>query len=100
MLIEYKSAIFKSQYFYRYHYFWYGISTEKKRKTIAGEIYISIERVKENAKKFNTKYANELHRVMIHGVLHLCGFKDKKAIERAKMSKLEDQALICLKDIR
>ena len=44
---------------------------------IESEIYISVDRVKENAKELNTTFENELHRVMIHGVLHLCGMKDK-----------------------
>ena len=60
---------------------------------IEGEIYISIDRIKENAKKFNTEFTNELHRVMIHGVLHLCGFKDKKSADRQLMRSKENEAL-------
>src|SRR5688572_7320378 len=45
---------------------------------LTGEIFISIPRVKENARKFNVSVENELHRVIIHGVLHLCGYKDKR----------------------
>ena len=44
---------------------------------IVGEVYISIERVTENSKKFKTSFETELHRVMVHGVLHLCGYNDK-----------------------
>ena len=55
---------------------------------IEGEIYISIDRVKENAANYNTSFKRELHRVIFHGVLHLCGYKDKlneeKMIMRAK----------------
>ena len=68
-------------------------------KAIIGEIYISIERVKENAKTFKTSYVNELHRVIIHGVLHLCGFKDKKAAEQVEMRAQEDRALKALDSI-
>jgi rRNA maturation RNase YbeY len=68
-------------------------------KAIIGEIYISIERVKENAKTFKTSYVNELHRVIIHGVLHLCGFKDKKAAEQVEMRAQEDRALKALESI-
>ena len=68
-------------------------------KTISGEIYISIERIKENALLFNTGFTKELHRVMIHGVLHLCGFKDKKLQERKAMRNQEDIALNRLNSI-
>ncbi|MEP6685117.1 MAG: rRNA maturation RNase YbeY [Parafilimonas sp.] len=57
------------------------------------EIYISMERVKENAKKFKVQYQTELLRVMIHGALHLCGYADKKAFEREKMRQKEDNYL-------
>lgn len=58
-----------------------------------GEIYISIERVKENAEKFATTYNNELHRVIFHGALHLCGFKDKTEADKKEMRKKEDLCL-------
>lgn len=77
----------------------YSISSKNSPKAILGEIYISIERVKENAKIFKTGYVNELHRVMIHGVLHLCGFKDKKAAEQAEMRAQEDVALKVLENL-
>ncbi len=60
---------------------------------LEGEIYISIERVQENAIKFNTEFEDELHRVMIHGVLHLIGYKDKKPSEKALMRKKEEACL-------
>ena len=60
---------------------------------LEGEIYISIERVQENALKFNTEFEDELHRVMIHGVLHLIGYKDKKPFEKALMRKKEEACL-------
>jgi len=60
---------------------------------VIAEIYISIDRIKENAKKFNTQYQTELLRVMIHGALHLCGYGDKKASEKSKMRKQENYYL-------
>jgi probable rRNA maturation factor len=63
------------------------------KKALEGEIYISIERVQENALKFKTNFEDELHRVMIHGVLHLIGYKDKKPSEKALMRKKEEACL-------
>lgn len=60
------------------------------KKTISGEIYISVERVKENAKKFTVSFSNELYRVMIHGVLHLIGYKDNNKKDRLMMKNKED----------
>jgi rRNA maturation RNase YbeY len=71
----------------------YSKPSNKASKGIAGEIYISVERVKENAITFKTNFTNELHRVMIHGVLHICGFKDKKVQEQKEMRAQEDLAL-------
>src|SRR5690554_3873752 len=62
-------------------------------KQINSEIYISIPRVKENAHSFNTTFENELHRVMIHGILHLCGYKDETDSQEAEMRLKEDLAL-------
>ena len=55
-----------------------------------GEIYISVERVLDNSKKFITTFEEELSRVIFHGVLHLCGYKDKKPTEKSLMRKRED----------
>lgn len=60
---------------------------------LTGEIYISTERVAENAEKFGTLYQEELHRVIFHGALHLCGFKDKSATDKKKMREMEDKCL-------
>lgn len=57
---------------------------------ISGDIYISTERVEENAIKFEVDYLNELHRVIIHGLLHLLGYKDKKPSESKEMREQED----------
>lgn len=58
--------------------------------SIHAEIYISIDRVKENAKKLGVSFKSELHRVIFHGALHLCGYKDKSKREREKMRERED----------
>ncbi len=57
---------------------------------LSGEIYISLERVKENARTFSFPVEQELARVMVHGVLHLCGHPDKKPSEIHNMRNLED----------
>ncbi|MBL7860472.1 MAG: rRNA maturation RNase YbeY [Cyclobacteriaceae bacterium] len=62
-------------------------------KQIAGDIYISIERVLDNAKRFKVSALDELDRVIIHGVLHLMGYNDKKPQEKAQMRKKEEACL-------
>ncbi|MGI6292815.1 MAG: rRNA maturation RNase YbeY [Bacteroidales bacterium] len=57
---------------------------------ISGDIMISIERVKDNAKTYKTTFHNELLRVIIHGILHLCGYKDKSSTEIKTMREKED----------
>jgi rRNA maturation RNase YbeY len=59
-----------------------------------GDICISIERVKENALKYNCAFEEELRRVMAHGILHLCGYKDKKNDDITLMKAKEEEALI------
>ena len=58
-----------------------------------GEIYISVDRVKDNSLLYITEYNNELHRVIFHGALHLCGYKDKTAQQKILMRELEDKYL-------
>lgn len=60
---------------------------------ISGDIYISVPRVKENADLFNTSFENELHRVIIHGILHYCGYKDKSNVQKGIMRSKEDEYL-------
>ncbi|TAE80068.1 MAG: rRNA maturation RNase YbeY [Bacteroidetes bacterium] len=60
---------------------------------VIGDIYISIDRVKENAESLNVPYQTELHRVMIHGILHLCGYKDKGKKDAKQMRDKEDYYL-------
>jgi len=60
---------------------------------VAGEIYISVERVAENALSYDVSFRQELHRVIFHGVLHLLGFKDKLKAEKLAMTNEEDRLL-------
>lgn len=60
---------------------------------VSGDLMISIDRVKDNASTLNIPFEVELNRVMIHGVLHLLGFKDKTPKESDKMRRLEGEAL-------
>ena len=64
---------------------------------IEGDVFISIERVRENAEDYSTGFEQELHRVIIHGVLHLCGHQDKTAEQQAMMRRKEDEALELLR---
>lgn len=64
-----------------------------ENNTINGDVMISIERVAENAKKFGVEFEHELKRVIIHGVLHLCGYKDKSKADSELMRKKENAAL-------
>ncbi len=60
---------------------------------IHGDIFISIDRITENADQFKTSFSDELHRVIIHGVLHLCGYGDKLPEEKTLMTQKENEAL-------
>ena len=64
-----------------------------EKKIISGDILISTERVVENAKIFNVNYLTELHRVMVHGLLHLLGYKDKKEKDADIMREKENYYL-------
>lgn len=63
---------------------------------LSGDTYISLDTVRTNAQLFHKTYPDELHRVMIHSILHLCGLKDKTPEERLAMEKAEDAALALL----
>lgn len=60
---------------------------------LSGDIFISVERVKENAGEFNVSFDDELRRVMAHGVLHYCGYKDKSEDDSALMRTKEDEKI-------
>lgn len=63
---------------------------------VSGEIYISVERVRENAGKNHTSFDKEIHRVIVHGILHLIGYDDKDAEEKFVMRQKEDYYLSLL----
>lgn len=65
----------------------------EKQNIISGDIFISYERVEENAGKFSTSITDELHRIIIHGTLHLIGFKDKSKADKELMTMKEDEHL-------
>ena len=64
-----------------------------KGRPVEGEVYISVERVRENSRQLNESNYKELHRVIFHGVLHLCGYKDKRVEEKKMMRQKEDELL-------
>ncbi|SHI86692.1 rRNA maturation RNase YbeY [Flavobacterium haoranii] len=61
---------------------------------VQGDIFVSIERVADNANDFNTEFTEELRRVLVHGILHYCGYKDKSVSEEAIMRAKEDEKLL------
>ena len=71
------------------------ITFEYSKEPISGDIFISIDRVKENAAERNLPFDQELHRVMAHGVLHLCGYGDKKE-EEQKVMRSKEEACIAM----
>ena len=70
----------------------------ENKKVITGEIYISIDRIKENALQFNSSFTDEALRVIFHGALHLCGYNDKTKKEREEMLQKENKYLILFKN--
>ena len=82
------------------HHYYTDIITfdnSEEEKTIESDIFISIDRVKENAESQNIPFEDELNRVMIHGVLHLLGYADKTEEEKKEMREKEDACLSLLK---
>jgi rRNA maturation RNase YbeY len=61
---------------------------------ISGDVFVSVERVLDNSKDFNTSFNEELRRVLVHGVLHYCGYKDKSEADEALMRNKEDDKLV------
>ena len=67
---------------------------------VSGDIVISLDTVRSNAELFGKEYDDELHRVIIHGILHLCGINDKGPGEREIMEAAENKALALLKEMK
>lgn len=81
---------------YLKHDFYTDIITfdlSSSRSRLDGEIYISVDRVKDNARTHSISFQEELHRVIFHGALHLCGYKDKSKSEAAAMRAAENKLL-------
>ena len=68
-------------------------------KELHGDIFISIERVRDNALDFDVSFEEELHRVMVHGILHYCGFKDKNEAQKKAMRQKENAYLATLAEM-
>ena len=81
--------------FLQHDYYTDIISFELSRKSepLQGEVYISVDRVRDNAQNLGQSFNRELHRVIIHGVLHFLGYKDKTTAEAARMRKAEEDFL-------
>lgn len=69
---------------------------DTQEHTINGDIFISIDTVKSNAEELKIPFDKELRRILIHGILHLCGQKDKAPKDKAEMTRKEDEALALL----
>jgi probable rRNA maturation factor len=69
----------------------FDLSSSKEE--VEGEVYLSVDRVKDNGKQLNISFTNELHRVIFHGALHLCGYKDKKKADSVVMRTMEEKYL-------
>jgi rRNA maturation RNase YbeY len=71
----------------------FDYSKEDVKQPVSGDIFISVDRIKENAEKYSTSFEDELHRVIIHGILHLLGYKDKTKVAKEEMTKQENKCL-------
>jgi len=95
------SSILKINQDYLQHDYYTDVITfdYSEERKIAGDIFISLETVKSNAEKFEQDFDIELHRVIIHGILHLIGFEDKTPQNQKIMRLQENNALTLLKNI-
>ncbi|WP_256002735.1 rRNA maturation RNase YbeY [Pedobacter deserti] len=74
--------------------------SSEEPKTIQGDIFISVDRIRENASTYKEPFLKELCRVMVHGTLHLLGYKDKSKTDKARMTDREDHYLAILTLLR
>ena len=77
----------------------FDYSEENIKQAISGDVFISIDRVRENAVMYSKSFENELHRVIIHGILHLLGYTDKTKIAKEGMTKQENSCLKILEKL-
>lgn len=78
----------------------FDYTSENTPEELSGEIFISVDRVKENAKIFGVTFDEEIQRVMVHGVLHLCGYSDKTQKEKKQMRINENKYLTLFKTLQ
>lgn len=76
-----------------HHYYTDIITFPYSEKPLSADLFISYDRVKENAEKLNTEFRDELYRVIIHGILHLCGYRDDTEEAVREMRRKEDHYL-------
>ncbi len=88
-----------NQKYLQHDYYTDIISFPYSVSPIEGELYISVERIRENALLFKVSFEQELHRVIIHGILHLIGFKDETPKEKQDIQMAEDEALKILQNL-
>lgn len=74
----------------------FDYSDRKCERVVAGDIFIDVETVRDNARIYGTRFCDEMHRVVVHGVLHLCGQKDKTPSAERQMHRKEDKYLAIL----
>jgi len=80
-----------NQQYLKHDYYTDVITFDYSENTdVSGDIFISVDTVRANAKKYNQSFDEELRRVMAHGVLHLCGYKDKTSAQKKTMREKED----------
>lgn len=99
--IDYINIIFCSddyllnvnQEYLQHDYYTDIITFDYSEDEIASDIYISVDRIAENAKEYNVTFQQELHRILIHGMLHLVGYEDKDDDSKAEMTAEEDHYL-------
>ncbi len=72
-------------------------SEDEDEQVLEGDIFISVDRVKENSKELKTTFEQEIHRVMVHGILHLIGYDDHSVEDKQAMRNKEDEALELIK---
>lgn len=84
--------------FLNHDYYTDIISFQSEKEPIAGDIYISLDRVRDNAKNLKLKFQDELLRVISHGLLHFMGFKDKTKADQSLMRSKEDELILKIKE--
>lgn len=94
-----EAILVANRQFLQHDYYTDIITFDNSRgERIAGDMLISLDTVASNAELVGVSYAEELHRVLVHGLLHLCGYADKTEEEEQRMRYLEDEALAILKE--